>query len=640
MTRIDVDTPTGAIADYLRQHERKDLLRFITCGSVDDGKSTLIGRLLHDTKLLFDDQLAALESDSRRHGTQNGEIDFALLVDGLSAEREQGITIDVAYRFFSTEKRKFIVADCPGHEQYTRNMATGASTAELAVVLVDARKGLLTQTRRHSYIVSLFGIRRVLLVVNKMDLVDYSQDVFDTIAAEYRELAAQLGITEVASIPLSALRGENVIARSAAMPWYVGPSVLDYLEHVAISRGAVDHGGADIGFRLPVQWVSRPDRTDKARDFRGFAGSVAAGRIAVGEDVVVHPSGQRSKVARIVTGDGDLRDAGEGQAITLTLADEIDISRGDVISAARKPPQVADQFAAHLLWMSAAALLPGRRYWLKTATRTVGVQITEIKHKVDVNTQEELAAKRLELNEVAYCNISLDEAIAFESYRDNRMLGGFILIDRQSNATVGCGTIDFALRRASNIHWQHLEIDRNARAAQKGQAPLCLWFTGLSGSGKSTIANLVDRRLHALGYHSYILDGDNVRHGLNRDLGFTDEDRVENIRRVAEVARLMADSGLIVLVSFISPFRAERRLARDLFAPGEFAEVYVDVPIEVCEQRDAKGLYAKARAGQIQNFTGIDSPYEPPEHAEIHLLNVGVSADALAQQLVDQIVTH
>jgi bifunctional enzyme CysN/CysC len=635
MTRIDDTAPVAAISDYLRQHERKDLLRFITCGSVDDGKSTLIGRLLHDTKLLFDDQLAALESDSRRHGTQNGEIDFALLVDGLSAEREQGITIDVAYRFFSTTKRKFIVADCPGHEQYTRNMATGASTAELAVVLVDARKGLLTQTRRHSYIVSLFGIRRVLLAVNKMDLVDFDQDVFDAITAEYRELAAQLGITEVTSIPLSALRGENVIARSAAMPWYSGPSLLEHLEHVAIGHSDADHSSGDIGFRMPVQWVNRPNQ-----DFRGFAGSVAAGRIAVGEDVVVHPSGQRSKVARIVTGDGDLRDAGEGQAITLTLTDEIDISRGDVISAARKPPQVADQFAAHLLWMSHSALLPGRPYWLKTATHTVGVQVTEIKHKVDVNTQDELAAKRLELNEVGYCNISLDAAIAFESYRDNRMLGGFILIDRQSNATVGCGTIDFALRRAANIHWQHLEIDRNARAAQKGQVPLCLWFTGLSGSGKSTIANLVDRRLHALGYHSYILDGDNVRHGLNRDLGFTDEDRVENIRRVAEVARLMADAGLIVLVSFISPFRAERRLARDLFAPGEFAEVYVDVPIEVCEQRDVKGLYAKARAGEIKHFTGIDSPYEPPEHAEIHLLNVDASADALAQQLVDQIVTR
>jgi bifunctional enzyme CysN/CysC len=613
---------------YLHRHETKDLLRFITCGSVDDGKSTLIGRLLHDSKLLFDDQLATLESDSLRHGTQNGEIDFALLVDGLAAEREQGITIDVAYRFFSTEKRKFIVADCPGHEQYTRNMATGASTADLAVVLVDARKGLLTQTHRHSYIVSLLGIRRVLLAVNKMDLMGYEQGVFQTIAAEYRALAAQLGIVDVQCIPLSALRGENVMSGSTAMPWYNGPSLLEHLESVALDRVQ-----APIGFRLPVQWVNRPNQ-----EFRGFSGSIAAGTVAVGDEIVVHPSGKRSQVARIVTADGDLDRAVDGQAITLTLRDEVDISRGDVISAARQPPEVADQFAAHLLWMNDAPLLPGRPYWLKTAARTVAVTITEIKYKVDVNTQEHLAAKRLELNEVGYCNINLDQPIAFESYAHNRVLGGFILIDRQSNATVACGTIDFALRRASNIHWHSLEIDRHARAATKGQMPLCLWFTGLSGSGKSTIANLVDRRLHALGYHSYILDGDNVRHGLNKDLGFTDEDRVENIRRVAEVARLMADAGLIVLVSFISPFRAERRMAREMFAPGEFAEVFVDTPIEVCEQRDAKGLYAKARAGEIRNFTGIDSPYELPEHADITLRTINVAADVLAQQLVDRLV--
>ncbi len=626
-------TAAGVAVDlqtYLLRHETKDLLRFITCGSVDDGKSTLIGRLLHDSKLLFDDQLATLESDSLRHGTQNGEIDFALLVDGLAAEREQGITIDVAYRFFSTEKRKFIVADCPGHEQYTRNMATGASTADLAVVLVDARKGLLTQTHRHSYIVSLLGIRRVLLAVNKMDLMGYEQGVFDAIAADYRALATQLGIDEVVCIPLSALRGENVMQRSATMPWYAGASLLEHLETVSLDRTK-----ADVGFRLPVQWVNRPDQ-----NFRGFAGSIAAGSVAVGDEIIVHPSGRRSQVARIVTADGDLQRAADGQAITITLKDEVDISRGDVISAARKPPEVADQFAAHLLWMSDAPLLPGRPYWLKTAARTVAATITEIKHKVDVNTQDHLAAKRLELNEVGYCNINLDQPIAFESYADNRALGGFILIDRQNNATVACGTIDFALRRASNIHWHNLEIDKNARAAIKGQTPLCLWFTGLSGSGKSTIANLVDRRLHALGYHSYILDGDNVRHGLNKDLGFTAEDRVENIRRVAEVARLMADAGLIVLVSFISPFRAERRMAREMFAPGEFAEVFVDTPIEVCEQRDAKGLYAKARAGEIRNFTGIDSPYELPENAEIHLLNVDASADALAQRLVDQIVSR
>ncbi len=630
------DNPLDAAVDlreYLHRHETKDLLRFITCGSVDDGKSTLIGRLLHDSKLLFDDQLATLESDSLRHGTQNGEIDFALLVDGLAAEREQGITIDVAYRFFSTEKRKFIVADCPGHEQYTRNMATGASTADLAVVLVDARKGLLTQTHRHSYIVSLLGIRRVLLAVNKMDLMDYDQGVFDAIVADYRALATQLGIAEVECIPLSALRGENVMSRSIAMPWYDGPSLLEHLEHVSLSPVALDRVEAEVGFRLPVQWVNRPNQ-----EFRGFAGSIAAGMIAVGDEIVVHPSGKRSQVARIVTADGDLPNASEGQAITLTLRDEVDISRGDVISAARKPPEVADQFAAHLLWMSDAPLLPGRGYWLKTAARTVSATITEIKHKVDINTQDHLAAKRLELNEVGYCNLNLDQPIAFESYAHNHVLGGFILIDRQTNATVACGTIDFALRRASNIHWHSLEIDRHARALSKGQTPLCLWFTGLSGSGKSTIANLVDRRLHALGYHSYILDGDNVRHALNKDLGFTDEDRVENIRRVAEVAKLMTDAGLIVLVSFISPFRAERRMAREMFAAGEFAEVFVDTPIEVCEQRDAKGLYAKARAGEIRNFTGIDSPYELPENADFTLHTVETAADVFAQQLVDKIV--
>jgi len=613
---------------YTHRHETKDLLRFITCGSVDDGKSTLIGRLLHDSKLLFDDQLAALESDSLRHGTQNGEIDFALLVDGLAAEREQGITIDVAYRFFSTEKRKFIVADCPGHEQYTRNMATGASTADLAVVLVDARKGLLTQTHRHSYIVSLLGIRRVLLAVNKMDLMDYRQDVFEQIAADYRQLAEHLGIHEVHCVPLSALKGENVMARSTAMPWYQGPSLLEHLETVSLARVE-----SDLGFRLPVQWVNRPNQ-----NFRGFAGSIASGTVSVGDEIIVHPSGRRSQVAAIVTADGELQSAGEGQAITLTLKDEVDISRGDVISAAKLPPEVADQFAAHILWMNDAALLPGRPYWIKIGARTVPATITEIKHKVDVNTQEHLAAKRLELNEVGYCNINLDQPIPFEPYARNKALGGFILIDRQTNATVACGTIDFALRRASNIHWHNLEIDRHARALTKGQTPLCLWFTGLSGSGKSTIANLVDRRLHALGYHSYILDGDNVRHGLNKDLGFTDEDRVENIRRVAEVAKLMTEAGLIVLVSFISPFRAERRMARDMFAEGEFAEVFVDTPIEVCEQRDAKGLYAKARKGEISNFTGISSPYELPENADFTLHTVDTAADVLAQQLVDQIV--
>ncbi|KFN50212.1 sulfate adenylyltransferase subunit CysN [Arenimonas composti] len=625
-------TDTGAadhaatIAAYLQQHETKGLLRFITCGSVDDGKSTLIGRLLHDTKLLFDDQLAALEKDSQRHGTQNGEIDFALLVDGLAAEREQGITIDVAYRYFSTEKRKFIVADCPGHEQYTRNMATGASTADLAVVLVDARKGLLTQTRRHSYIVSLLGIRHVLLAVNKMDLVGYDQAVFDGIAEGYRALAAQLGIPQVQAIPLSALKGDNMLERSTAMPWYEGPTLLHHLESVDTAR---DDDG--LGLRLPVQWVCRPNQ-----NFRGFAGTIVAGQVAPGDEVVVLPSGRRSKIARIVTADGDLARAHRGRPVVLTFEDEIDVSRGDVIAAAADPAEVADQFAAHLLWMSDAPLLPGRPYWLKIGTRTVTAQVTEIKHKIDVNTQAELAAKHLDLNEVAYCNLGLDQPIAFEPYAKNRQMGAFVLIDRQTNATVAAGTLDFALRRAANIHWQHLEVDKTARARLKGQQPRCLWFTGLSGAGKSTIANLVDKRLHAMGHHTYILDGDNVRHGLNKDLGFTDEDRVENIRRVAEVAKLMCDAGLIVLVSFISPFRAEREMARELFAEDEFLEVFVDTPIEVAEQRDVKGLYAKARAGQIRNFTGIDSPYEAPEQPEIHLR----AGEESAEQMAERIVRH
>jgi bifunctional enzyme CysN/CysC len=618
----------AAIAAYLQRHESGDLLRFITCGSVDDGKSTLIGRLLHDTKLLFDDQLAALAADSRRHGTQGERIDFALLVDGLSAEREQGITIDVAYRFFSTQRRKFIVADCPGHEQYTRNMATGASTADLAVVLVDARKGLLTQTRRHSYIVSLLGIRHVLLAVNKMDLVDYDQATFDAIAAEYGLLASQLGIAHVQAIPLSALEGDNILRRSDAMAWYDGPTLLEHLESIDTHRD-----GRDIGFRLPVQWVARPDQ-----HFRGFAGTVAAGEVAPGDGVIALPSGRRSRIVRIVTADGDLARAVRGQAVTLTLADELDISRGDVLASGQRPPQVADQFAAHVLWLGEQPLLPGRPYWLKLGTATVSASVTEIKHKVDVNTQEPLAAKHLELNEVGYCNLHLDRAIPFEAYADNRALGGFILIDRQSNATVAAGTIDFALRRAGNIHWQHVDVDKQSRARIKAQQPRCLWFTGLSGAGKSTIANLVEKRLLAMGHHTYLLDGDNVRHGLNKDLGFTDEDRVENIRRVAEVARLMVDAGLIVLVSFISPFRAERRMARAMFAPGEFLEVFVDTPLGVAERRDAKGLYAKARAGQIRNFTGIDSPYEVPENADITLDTQAHSETELAEALVDRVL--
>ena len=617
------------IAAYLHRHETKGLLRFITCGSVDDGKSTLIGRLLHDTKLLLDDQVAALESDSRRHGTQNGELDFALLVDGLAAEREQGITIDVAYRFFGTERRKFIVADCPGHEQYTRNMATGASTADLAVVLVDARRGLLTQTRRHSYIVSLLGIRHVVLAVNKMDLVGYDQDTFDGIVDGYRELAAQLGIPHVQAIPLSALKGDNMIATSAAMPWYAGPSLLEHLERIDAGQVQGESASSAAAFRLPVQWVNRPNQ-----DFRGFAGTVVGGTVAVGDEIAVLPSGRRSTVARIVTADGDLAQAGDGQAVTLTLADEIDASRGDVIAAASDPPEVADQFAAHLLWMGDERLLPGRPYLLKLGTQTVGASVTEIKHKIDVNTQEHLAAKHLELNEVAYCNLHLDQPIAFEPYARNRALGGFILVDRQSNATVAAGTLDFALRRAGNIHWQHMDVDRQARARIKHQQPRCLWFTGLSGAGKSTIANLVEKKLLATGQHTYLLDGDNVRHGLNKDLGFTDEDRVENIRRVAEVAKLMTDAGLIVLVSFISPFRAEREMARALFDEGEFLEVFVDTPLAEAERRDVKGLYAKARRGELANFTGIDSPYEAPERPELHLMAAESSPVELAEQVI------
>ena len=612
------------IATYLKQHESKPLLRFITCGSVDDGKSTLIGRLLYDSKRLFDDQLAALEKDSRKHGTQGERIDYALLLDGLAAEREQGITIDVAYRYFDTDKRKFIVADCPGHEQYTRNMATGASTADLAVVLVDARKGLLTQTHRHSYIVSLLGIRHVVLAVNKMDLVDFDQDVFERIAADYRALAQRLGIASITCIPLSALEGDNLSSRSTRTPWYTGPALLEHLESVQ-----VDTHDTGAGLRLPVQWVNRPHQ-----NFRGYAGTIAAGEVKPGDEVVVLPSARRSRVGQVLGPDGEVATAHAGQAVTLTLVDEIDISRGDVIAAAGDPPEVADQFAAHLLWMSDAPLLPGRPYWLKIGARTVSATVTEIKHRIDVNTQEHLAAKRLELNEVGYCNLSLDEPVAFDTYARNRTLGGFILIDRYDNGTAAAGTLDFALRRAGNVHWQHVDVDKAARARQKGQVPKVLWFTGLSGAGKSTIANLVDKRLHALGYHSFLLDGDNVRHGLNRDLGFTDEDRVENIRRVAEVAKLMTDAGLIVLVSFISPFRAERRMARDRFADGEFIEVFVDVPLALAEARDVKGLYRKARAGLIPNFTGIDSPYETPEHPDVHLHAGEQDPQALALQVL------
>jgi bifunctional enzyme CysN/CysC len=610
---------------YLKAHEHKGLLRFITCGSVDDGKSTLIGRLLYESKLIFEDQLAALEADSKKVGTQGGELDFALLVDGLAAEREQGITIDVAYRFFSTDRRKFIVADTPGHEQYTRNMVTGASTADVAVILIDARKGVLTQTRRHGYIVSLLGIKHVVLAINKMDLVDFSKEIFDAIVEEYRVFAEQVGLKHVVPIPLSALKGDNMLERSARTPWYDGPTLMQFLETVEIE----DDEQAKP-FRFPVQWVNRPNQ-----DFRGFAGTIASGTVRVGDAVRALPSGKQSRVARIVTADGDLEQAVAGQSVTLTLTDEIDVSRGDVLATADSPPPVADQFQATIIWMHEEPMLPGRPYLIKIGTRIVTGSITTPKYKINVNTLEHLAAKQLELNEIGVCNISLDRPIPFDPYTENREMGGFILIDKLSNDTVGAGLLSFALRRAENIHWQALDVNKHARAALKGQRACVLWFTGISGAGKSTIANLVEKRLHALGRHTYVLDGDNVRHGLNKDLGFTDADRVENIRRVAEVAKLMVDAGLIVLVSFISPFRSERRLARELLEPGEFFEVFVDTPLEEAERRDPKGLYKKARRGELKNFTGIDSPYEIPERPEIHLRTALSSPEEAAEQILN-----
>jgi len=612
------------IEAYLEAHEHKSLLRFLTCGSVDDGKSTLIGRLLYDSKMIFEDQLAALEADSKKVGTQGGDIDFALLVDGLAAEREQGITIDVAYRFFSTDKRKFIVADTPGHEQYTRNMVTGASTADAAVILIDARKGVLTQSRRHAYLVSLLGIRHVILAVNKMDLVGWSKDVFDAILAEFHDFAAQIGVKTFHAIPMSALKGDNITAPSDAAPWYSGPPLMALLETLEVEDDLQARP-----FRMPVQWVNRPNL-----DFRGFSGLIASGSVKPGDRIKALPSGRESVVERIVTFSGDLPRAVAGQSVTLTLKDEIDISRGDVLSTADAPPEVADQFEATIVWMDDEALLPGRPYILKIGARQVAATVTEPKYKVNVNTLEHLAAKRLELNEIGVCNLSLDAAIAFDPYAENKDLGGFILIDRISNRTVGAGMLHFALRRSQNIHWQALDVDRAARAALKGHRGRVVWLTGLSGSGKSTIANLVEKRLYANGRHTYLLDGDNVRHGLNKDLGFTDEDRVENIRRVAEVAKLMADAGLIVLVSFISPFRAERRMARELMAEGDFVEVYVDTPLAVAEQRDVKGLYKKARAGQLKNFTGIDSPYEAPENPEIRIDTTRIAAPDAAEEIV------
>jgi bifunctional enzyme CysN/CysC len=618
------DLIAADVEAYLHSHRHKSMLRFITCGSVDDGKSTLIGRLLYESHLVFEDHLAALEADSKKVGTQGDDLDFALLVDGLAAEREQGITIDVAYRFFATEKRKFIVADTPGHEQYTRNMVTGASTAEAAVILIDARRGVLTQTRRHSYLVSLLGIRQVVVAVNKLDLVDYSQQVFDSIEADYCAFAAQLGLTDVVCIPMSALRGDNITEPSPRTPWYHGPTLIGYLETVPAGRSAQDGP-----FRLPVQWVNRP-----SSDFRGFAGLVVGGRVRVGDRVRVVPSGSQSTVARIVTMDGDLDQAVADQAVTIALADEIDVSRGDLLCAAESPAAVADQFEAHIVWMAEQEMLPGRPYLLKLGTATVPVSIGRPKYRVDVNTLEHAAAATLALNEIGVCNLNLDRPIPFDPYAENRDTGGFILIDRLTNATVGAGMLHFALRRAQNVHWQALDVNREAHAALKGHRPCVVWFTGLSGAGKSSIANLLEKRLHALGVHTTLLDGDNVRHGLNKDLGFTAADRVENIRRVAEVSRLMVDAGLIVLVSFISPFRLERRLARDLVAPGEFCEVFVDTPLAVAEQRDAKGLYGKARRGELTNFTGIDSPYEPPEHPEIRIDTTAMTQEEAAEEIV------
>lgn len=615
--------PVEDIRDYLAAQEQKSFLRFLTCGSVDDGKSTLIGRLLYDTKLIFEDQLAALERDSRKHGTTGADIDFALLVDGLEAEREQGITIDVAYRFFATPKRKFIVADTPGHEQYTRNMATGASTADVAVVLVDARQGILRQTRRHSIIASLLGIRRIVLAVNKIDLVGYDHAAFERIRDEYLAFAASLGFEGIEPIPMSARFGDNVTRRSDSMDWYRGPTLLEHLETVPVGEAAEDRP-----FRFPVQYVNRPNL-----DFRGFAGTVASGSVSKGDEVVVAKSGRPSRVKRIVAHGGDLEQAVEGQAVTLVLEDEIEVSRGNMLVAPADRPHVADQFAANIVWFGETPLLPGRSYILRTETDQANATVTDLQHRIDVNSFAHEAAKSLEMNEVGVCSLSTQSPIAFDGFIRNRTTGAFVLIDRMTNATVGAGMILNPLRRVANIHWQSLDVDKAARASLKHQKPSVLWFTGLSGSGKSTIANLLEKKLHAAGHHTYLLDGDNVRHGLNRDLGFTDADRVENIRRVAEVARLMADAGLIVLVSFISPFRAERTMARERMAEGEFVEVFVDTPFDECARRDPKGLYARALAGEISNFTGLDSPYETPEKPEIHLATTGKSPEEMVETI-------
>ncbi|MCU1393842.1 MAG: sulfate adenylyltransferase, large subunit [Ilumatobacteraceae bacterium] len=632
MSNVFEELISSDIEAYLDIHEHKSLLRFITCGSVDDGKSTLIGRLLYETHLVFEDHMAALEADSKKFGTQGADLDFALLVDGLSAEREQGITIDVAYRFFSTERRKFIVADTPGHEQYTRNMVTGASTAELAVILVDARKGVITQTRRHSYLVSLLGIKRIVLAINKLDLVDYSESVFEEIKADYAAFADEIGLgaasgVEITSIPISALRGDNITMASPNMPWYAGPSLIEHLETVEI--GDTAHTGP---FRLPVQWVNRPDS-----EFRGFSGTIVGGSVRPGDSITSMPSGVTSTVARICTFDGDLTEGVAGQAVTIVLDDEIDVSRGSVLCATDAPAEIADQFEAHVIWMHDTAMQPGRQYLLKVGATIAGLTISPPKYKVDVNTLEHLAAKTLTLNEIGVCTISTDRAIAFDPYSVNRDTGGFVIIDRLTNATVGAGLLHFGLRRSTNVHWQTIDVTPDARSLLMGHRPSVIWLTGLSGAGKSTIANQVEQRLHAIGAHTFLLDGDNIRHGLNRDLGFTEADRIENIRRIGEVTRLMVDAGLIVLVSFISPFRAERDLACELVGADRFCEVFVHAPIEVAEARDPKGLYAKARAGQLPNFTGVDSPYEQPEHPTLVIDTTTTSPEAASQTIVEHL---
>ncbi len=619
---------------YLETHQHKTMLRFITCGSVDDGKSTLIGRLLYDSKMIFEDQLDALQSDSRKVGTQGEEIDFALLVDGLAAEREQGITIDVAYRFFSTEKRKFIVADTPGHEQYTRNMVTGASTADLAVILVDARKGVLVQTRRHSFLAHLVGIKHVVLAVNKMDLVDYDRSAFLDIVQDYREFAEEVGIEAFTAIPISGFKGDNITAPSPNTPWYTGPALMDHLESVELSA---DEDLAK-SFRMPVQWVNRPNL-----DFRGFSGQITGGTVKPGDPVRIVPSGKSSTVKSIVTFDGELEEAQAGQSVTITLEDEVDVSRGSVIAAADNPPETADQFESTIVWMADEAMLPGRSYWLKCAAQTVSCSLQPPKYQIDVNTLDHLAAKTLDLNAIGVTEMVTDKPLTFLPYRDdqgrlNKALGGFILIDKITNQTVAAGMIHFALRRSQNVHWQAMDITREARADLKNQTPKVLWFTGLSGSGKSTIANLVEKRLHRMNRHSFLLDGDNVRHGLNKDLGFTDADRIENIRRVGEVARLMTDAGIIVVTAFISPFRAERDMVRAMMEEGEFVEVFIDTPLSVAESRDVKGLYKKARSGELKNFTGIDSPYEAPASPEIRIDTTSMTAEEAADRIVEYVL--